>query len=301
MRSATDPIRILAGCFASTSGCNGLWLLVLAVVLPPVAQGSSEDGQLSAAVPRFEAQLLMRQPARESGQGAAGDGEYFYAIVNSAIGKYRRTDGERVDGWSLPRGGPVRHINSCLLEADRLLCANSNFPELPMASSVETFDTDTMTHVATYSLGLTDGSLVWFDRFRGGWLAGFAHYDGKGGVPDKGHRATRVVTLDDRWRETGGWMLPDSVLERLAPHSGSGGAIGNDGLLYLMGHDRPEMYVLDFPSIGPKLVHLATVDIDAHGQAFGWQAGTQERLLWAIDRPTREVRLFRIPSIEDAD
>jgi hypothetical protein len=265
------------------------------------ASSATDDVEPSAAVPRFEAQLLMRHPAREAGQGAAGDGEHFFAIVNSAIGKYRRTDGERVAGWSLPRGGPVRHINSCLLESARLLCANSNFPEVPMASSVEIFDSDTMTHVATHSLGLTDGSLVWFDRFRGAWLAGFAHYDGTGGLPDKGHRATRIVTLDEHWRETGGWMLPDSVLERLAPHSASGGAIGNDGLLYVMGHDRPEMYVLDFPAIGPKLEHVATIDIEAHGQAFGWQAGTEERLLWAINRPTREVRLFRIPGISDSN
>jgi len=277
------------------------WLLALAVLWPLAIQASSggDDGEPSALVPRFEARLLMRYPAREAGQGAAGDAEHFYAIVNSAIGKYRRADGTRLGGWSLPRDGRVRHINSCLLQSSRLLCANSNFPEVPMASSIETFDSESMTHVATHSLGLTDGSLVWFDRFGDGWLAAFAHYDGTGGVPDKDHRATRIVTLDEGWRQTGGWMLPDSVLESLAPHSASGGAIGDDGLLYVMGHDRPELYVLDLPPIGPKLVHVASIDIDAHGQAFGWQAGGGERLLWAIDRPTREVRLFRIPQIAD--
>jgi len=285
--------------FRARSGRCSRWLLALAVI-PALAAAQQTDGGADGAaptVPRIQAELVMRQGAREAGQGAAGDAEHFYAIVNSAIGKYRREDGTRVGGWSLPRGGPVRHINACLLEEGRLLCANSNFPELPMASSVEIFDSDTMRHVETHSLGLTDGSLVWFDRFRDGWLACFAHYDGTGGVAEKDHRDTRIVTLDGRWRETGGWMLPDAVLERLAPHSASGGAVGDDGLLYIMGHDRPEMYVLDFPSIGPKLVHRATVDIDAHGQAFGWQAGSDERLLWAIDRPSREVRLFRIPAV----
>ena len=92
-------------------------------------------------------------------------------------------------------------------------------------------------------------------------------------------------------------MLPASVLERLAPHSASGGGIGPDGLLYLTGHDREEMYVLAFPELGPKLVHVATVDVGLQGQAFAWDRSTDRRIVWGISRPNREVRAFRIPEI----
>lgn len=250
-------------------------------------------------VARLQAEEAARFPAEEAGQGAAADSDHFYAIVNSAIGRYAKESGEREAGWSLPRSGPIQHINSCIPHPDRaqLWCANSNFPELPMASSIEIFDTQAMEHVESRSLGLTDGSLVWFDRFGDGWVAGFAHYDGKGGVPYKDHRSTRIVRYDADWEEQGGWMLPNSVLERLAPHSASGGGIGPDSLLYLTGHDREEMYVLAFPEQGPKLIHVAIIDIGLQGQAFAWDHSADQRLIWGISRPNREVRAFRLPPV----
>lgn len=248
---------------------------------------------------RLEATEIERFEAQEAGQGAAAGPNHFYAIVNSAIGKYDKASGAAGPKWSLPRSGPIRHINSCVVggDANRLLCANSNFPELPMASSVEIFNAETMTHLRSYSLGLTDGSLVWFDQHGDGWIAGFAHYDGRGGVPDKGHRSTRIVRMDSTWTKRSGWMLPDSVLDRLAPYSASGGGIGPDGLLYLTGHDREEMYVLAFPELGPKLIHVATIDIALQGQAFAWDRSKRRCIVWGISRPNREVRAFQIPPI----
>jgi hypothetical protein len=213
--------------------------------------------------------------------------------------------GERIASWSLPCGGPVRHINnSCHVELDRsvLLCADSNFPETPMASSVEVFDARSLAHLASHSLGPTDGSLVWFDRFdrtglEGQWIAGFAHYDGRGGVAGRDRRDTRIEVLDASFRRLAGWLLPDSVLERLAPHSASGGAMGPDGMLYLLGHEREELYVLAFPAQGPKLERLATVALGLPGQALVWDRTSAERIVWGISRPDREVRAFRIPTI----
>ena len=275
--------------------------LCLATLLPTSAWAQDSTNVRASDVLRLEAEEVARFPADEAGQGAAADSQYVYAIVNSAIGKYAKATREKEAAWSLPRTGPIRHLNSCIIEGDRLLCANSNFPETPMASSVEVFDTETMTHAATHALGLTDGSLVWFSRhdslFGGDWIAGFAHYDGKGGVPEKNHQDTRVARYDANWTERGGWMLPASVLERLAPHSASGGGLGPDGLLYLTGHDREEMYVLAFPELGPKLVHVVTIDIALQGQAFAWDQSTDERIVWGISRPDREVRAFRIPEV----
>ncbi|GIV60344.1 MAG: hypothetical protein KatS3mg043_1433 [Rhodothermaceae bacterium] len=270
--------------------CSILQLgLVLLCVLPAQAQ----------EVIRLEAEEIARFSAMEAVQGAAADGTHFYAIANAALGRYDRATGRRTGTWSQARTGPIRHLNSCITDpgSARLLCANSNFPELPMASSIEIFDTETMTHLESRSFGLTDGSLVWFDRLGKGWIAGFAHYDNEGGMPGKDHRYTRIVRYDADWTERGGWMLPGAVLDRLAPHSASGGGIGPDGLLYLTGHDREEMYVLAFPEQGPKLEHVATIDIALQGQAFAWDRTTNERIVWGISRPNREVRVFRIPEI----
>ena len=78
----------------------------------------------------------------------------------------------------------------------------------------------------------------------------------------------------------------------------SGGGIGPDGLLYLSGHDREEMYVLAAPEMGPTLIHIATIDIDAQGQAFAWDKSANERIVYSISRPARQVRAFRLPVVE---
>jgi hypothetical protein len=49
--------------------------------------------------------------------------------------------------------------------------------------------------------------------------------------------------------------------------------------------------------MGPKLVHIATIDIDIEGQAFAWDKSSEERIVWGISRPNREVRAFRLPVI----
>lgn len=161
------------------------WTVPLALT---VAGCSAYTANQEGTILKLEAKEIARFEAPEAGQGAAVDAEHFYAIVNSAIGKYDKGTGERVAGWSLDREGPLRHINSCYVSDGRLLCANSNFPELPMASSIEIVDTVTMQHVETRSLGMDFGSLTWFDRRDGYWWAGFAHYDGRGGETGKDHR-----------------------------------------------------------------------------------------------------------------
>lgn len=265
----------------------------------------SAAGQSLRDVPRYErpeaalytAEEIARFPASEAGQGVAIDAEHFYAVVNFAIGKYDRETGERVAGWVGPRGGLIAHLNSCFAEAGELWCANSNHPEVPMASSVEVFDAETMTHVRSRSLGLMDeGSLTWFDHYEGGWVAGFAHYNDETGEPFKTNAYAGVHTFDDQWRRTGGWRLPPHLIERMAPQAASGGAIGPDGLMYVFGHHVPELYVLAKPAMGPTLLHVATIELDAEGQAFAFDP-VDARVIWAISRPNREVRAFRLPEI----
>lgn len=252
---------------------------------------------------QLEAETLRRFPAPEASQGVAVDEDHFYAVANFAIGKYDRRTGERVDGWSGARGGLIGHLNSCFEESGRLWCANSNHPEVPMASSVEIFDTATMEHDESHSLGLMDvGSLTWFVRHADDWIAGFAHYNDETGEPFKSNAYAGVHTFDARWRRTGGWRLPPQLVERMDPQAASGGAIGPDGLLYVFGHHLPELYVLARPAMGPTLLHIATITLEAEGQAFAFDP-TEDDVIWAISRPNREVRSFRLPrvSVDVAD
>jgi hypothetical protein len=283
-----------------------LTILVLACLFgtgnPAHAQRLDIPQWQPISIQQLQAVETARYPAIEAGQGAAADAEHFYAIVNTAIGKYSKASGELVARWVSPRGGPIRHLNSCYAAGSELLCANSNFPEVPMASSLEVLNTDTMEHVRSYSLGvLEEGSLTWYDRLGDGWVAGFAHYDEDGGLSFKDHSFASIIRYDDQWRRIGGWMIPASVTDRMQPYAASGGALGPDGLLYLTGHDRPEMYVLGAPQSGPKLVHIATIAIDVEGQAFAFDKSADRRMVFGISRPNREVRAFRLPEVQLPD
>jgi hypothetical protein len=230
--------------------------------------------------PTFASVELRRYPdIREAGQGAAAAGTDFYAVVNTRLGRYAKADGAKLAEWA---GDPTLfvHLNACLVHEARLMCAHSNFPHVPMVSSVEVFDPATLAHVDSISLGEQVGSLTWIDWHDGAWWAVFANYDERGGQPGRDHRYT----------------TPPSVLERFAPTSSSGGGWGDDGLLYVSGHDAPELYVLALPEAGSVLRHVATVNVGFEGQGWAWDR-TADREIWGISRPTRSVVVTHVPPL----
>lgn len=241
------------------------------------------------------APVVKSWPAPEARQGVAVDAEHFYAVVNSRIGKYRKADGAKVAEWVGDRIA-IRHLNSCVVEGSVLVCANSNFPETPMASSVEIFDTATLQHLRSIPLGVRDGSLTAVERREGRWWAIFANYDPPRSQLGRTHRDTKLVLFNDDWAEVGGYALPDSVLTRLAPHSISGGGFGPDGLLYLTGHDAPEIYVMRIPRQGPMLEHVATIPVPFEGQAWAWDRSAA-RTIYAIKRRAGEVVVVDVPVV----
>lgn len=273
------------------------------------AQSPIEPPKVSTFVPFEPVQLtsttLAEFDAPEADQGAAVDADHFYAVDNFVIGKFHKQSGALIDRWIGQDGGLIAHMNSCLVLSRELWCANSNYPETPMASSIEVFKTDPIAHAKSHSLGILDeGSLTWFDQLGEDWIAGFAHYAERGGLAYKDPSFAGVVLYDQAWRRKGGWQFPQSVLDRIAPYAASGGAIGPDGYLYVMGHDRPEMYVLAKPSMGPKLAHIATIALEAEGQAFSWDLSAYEetgaRHVYVVDRRNGKVRQIGIPQVSRA-
>ncbi|RKQ71754.1 hypothetical protein DES40_1084 [Litorimonas taeanensis] len=248
-------------------------------------------------VSRYKAKTLRSYTAPEADQGAAIDEAHLYAVDNTVIAKYRRSDGAFLGRFIGPKNGLIRHMNSCYAKNEKLWCANSNYSQVPMASSIEIFDTQTLQHIESHSLGLRDeGSLTWFDEVDGGYIAGFAHYDNKGSAGFKDSRYASVVAFDAAWRRTGGWLFPGSAIERMKPYAASGGALGPDGLLYILGHDRPEMYVLAKPVMGPTLIHIATIDLEVEGQAFSWGVNGSRNIV-AVERRDGLIREIEIPAI----
>lgn len=237
-----------------------------------------------------------RFPAEEARQGVVADKQYVYAISNAEIGKYDRLTRKRVAQW---RGDPqlFQHMNSCILKNRLIVCAASNYPAVPQTSSIEWFDTKKMAHVGSRSLGPGRGSLTWLDWYDGSWWACYANYDNKGGEPGRDHRLTTLVRYSLEFAELGAWLFPTSVLERFAPFSSSGGIWGKDGLLYVTGHDRPELYALRLPKAGSTLHHVATIPITTNGQAIAWEQDV-DRIMWSIERNDQAVVAVRVPPID---
>lgn len=262
------------------------WLSALALTLsaaPALAQTT------------LSAELVRRYDAPEADQGAAADDQSLYAVGNSEIGRYDKASGRKTGAWS---GDPklYPHLNSCAAIEAELVCAGSNYPGTPMLSMVEIFDRRALTHRRTIALGQRGGSLTWVTRHGGAWWACFANYDGKGGEPGRDHRATILVKFDDDWRRLGVWRFPADVLDRMAPHSASGGVWGDGDLLYVTGHDLGEVYVMRAPPAGGVLDHVATIIAPIEGQAIGLDPTDPSRL-YGVSRKHRQIIAMQMPKL----
>lgn len=243
----------------------------------------------AVAQPRdLEFEEQGRFSASEANQAVAVDEQYVYAIDNHSIGKYDKASGKRVDGWEGTEGSSIHHLNSGVVVDDTLYCAHSNFPDVPMVSSIEMWDVDTMKHVGSHSFGIYEGSATWVDRHEGDWWVVFAHYEGEGGVSGKGPEWTTLVQFDETWRPKGGWAFPSEVIDQFRPYSNSGGAWGPDGRLYVTGHDATEVYLLERPNAGGTLRFVNTLDFPGEGQGIAWDP-SEPGVLYGIRRTDRQV------------
>ncbi len=99
--------------------------------------------------------------------------------------------------------------------------------------------------------------------------------------------------MDDRFRRQAGWVLPPALVERLRPHSISGGAFGPDGTLYLSPHHSEELYLARLPDHGYELEWTGTVEVPFQGQGFAIDPYQPSRF-WGMRRDSREVICIEI-------
>ena len=242
------------------------------------------------------AEELRRWKPRGANQGVAVDAHHFYGIGNYVVGKYDKTTGARVAEWVGLRGGATVHLNGGLIQDGQLVLAHSNFPQLPMASSLEYFDPATVQPVKSLSLGIRHGSLTWAEKKAGFWWACFAHYNDQGTAPGSDNRSTLVGKFNDTWQLLESWIFPPQVIASWGKSSCSGGSWGDDGLLYTTGHDEKKLYVLRVPKMGVTLDYVTTIDVPFEGQSWAWDR-SDPRVIYGIIRRTGEVVVARIPTV----
>lgn len=229
----------------------------------------------------------------EARQGVAVDAIHVYTINDAAIAKHDKATGALVERWEAEEAAAGEeagfiHMNSGVVRDDRLYCAHSNYPAVPMRSSIEVFSLNPLAPVDRIDLGETDGSLTWMDWHDGYWWGCFAHYSHRP-PEEKSNRDTTLVQLDAEWNRLRAWRFPGTLMERCAPYSLSGGSWGPGGLLYVTGHDRPEVYVLALPDTGGILEYQGMVSVPMEGQAIAFDRSGGGELYGIVRRSLRVV------------
>jgi hypothetical protein len=229
---------------------------------------------------------VRRFPAPEATQGVAVDADSFYAIGNHAIARYDKHSGKRLAGWDCERAKPLIHLNGGVVHDGALHCAHSNYPAMPMLSSIETWEARTLRHTASHSFGIFEGSATWVDFYQGSRYITFAHYGER-------NTATSLIRFDREWRRIQGWVYPPELIAKLGQYSISGGVFAPDGRLLCTGHDNPELYVLALPKGGSTLVLEDTIAVPMHGQGIALDPAAPD-LVYGIDRAARAVVVARL-------
>ena len=236
-----------------------------------------------------QAKEIQRFKLSEAKQGVAVDSRYFYVINNRSITKHDKANGKQVAAFQ-DTTGLLKHLNSGVVIGPKLYCTHSNYPDVPMASSLEVFDTATLRHIDTHSFGLFPGSATWADFYQGHWWVAFANYSDKASAEGRDNRWTTLVKFTGQWQQVGAWSFPANVLQAFAPKSTSGGTWGKDGLIYCTGHDKPELYVLALPDRGSTLRYIKTIPTISEGQAFAIDRSiTNKLVLYGITRNDNQV------------
>ncbi|MEM7548984.1 MAG: hypothetical protein AAF363_04885 [Bacteroidota bacterium] len=248
--------------------------------------------QISFFAKSQEAVEIRRFEVSQSKQAVAVDQNHFYVINNTSITKHSKKDGKETGRWSAAEAD-IQHLNSGIIMDNKLYCANSNYPESPMASSVEIFDPVELEHIGNRSFGIGNGSLTWVDQKEGFWWAVFAHYTGRGAEAGKDNSWTRLVKYDLEWRQLESWIFPKSLLERFNTRSNSGGLWVGDQL-YLTGHDAPEIYIIQLPKAGYELEWIKTIPVNIAGQGIALDQTDGRTIIYGILRKDGVVTVSEV-------
>lgn len=225
------------------------------------------------APPRGSCELLQRFRIDEARQGVAVDADAFYAVDNTIIAKFDKKTGALVTKWVGETPGSIVHLNSAAVVDGKLYAAHSNYPAKPMTSSVEIWDAATLKHLESHSLDTERGWLAWLDRdAKGVWWGAFANYNSGSDRSSLayGSKYTQLVRFDPDWRVAEAWEFPDALVNEFGDMSSSGGSWGPDGKLYVTGHDKARLYVVELPEIGAQLNWIGTLPAEISGQGIAF-------------------------------
>jgi len=224
--------------------------LLLLMLLLPVGGYCGDQVEL----PQFRETGTLAAP--QAHQAAAADRKFIYAITNNVVAKYSRKTRQQL----AVSVGDALHLNSGYLYRGSLLCAHSNYPQIPELSQIKVLDPKSMQLTTFHDFGDYGGSLTWVVRRANSWLCNFARYD-------KDNGDTFLAEFDRHWTETRRWTYPHEMVVQLGKYSLSGGLFQQQRLL-VTGHDAQQIYYLRIPQTGTVLKYIGRTPVPFTGQGF---------------------------------
>lgn len=258
---------------------------------------------------QLEYKLLRQFSAPDARQGVAVNSESLYVVGNRVVARYdKETLSPTEDVLHFPEDGPIIHFNDGIVVGEQLWLSHSNYPGVPMVSSLERVDPSTLQHIGSHSFGITDGSLTWVAPIEGGgWYACFAHYGNRAAMPNRDPYWTRVVQFDTEWRMQESWAFPRKLVkEKFGKYSSSGGALLESSWLpentpeslhkaveerphfLITGHDHTALFLMRIPKTGDVLEWVGTVPFPSEGQAFSLDPDNRGHI-YSIHKAKRQV------------
>ncbi len=246
---------------------------------------------------RAEENAVVKVFPVKASQGVAVDKKHFYAISNTKIIKHDKQTGQKITSWAANSQEGTQahfhHINSGTVIDGKLYAAHSRFPIAPNDNSVEIFgiDGEIIKHESTIRMPKEHGSLTWIDKKSdNSWWMCYAVY----GMLNQ--RKTKLVKYryeKGAFIEQQSWFFPQEVVEKWGLMSCSGGSWGNDGKLYVTGHDNGEVLVIAMDSDHLRYVRSEAVR-GISGQAIAWDRFAERPTLWGIVK-NKHVSLTYLP------
>ena len=206
-------------------------------------------------------------------QGVIVDKNFYYLVYSKGILKFNIKTNQFNKSTKYNKN--LKHLNGGIIYNNMLYLTNN--PKNGK-NSLEIFDKE-LNYITSIKLDKLKGSLTWIDFYKGYFFGLLAYYKDE-------VKKTRIVKFDNQFNIIKQWKIPKSILNRLYPNSISGGQFNKtSGILFLTGHDKKEIYLMN---LNNNLKYIKTLKTSIAGQGISFDKNN-DKYLWGIDRKNNKI------------
>ena len=218
------------------------------------------------------------------GQGVISSKDYIYVVSSNTICMHDKKTGKLIKKVKTN----LEHLNGGIIFSksgqDNKLYLTNNPNGSHKLNSIEIFDLN-LKHIQSIKLPHLKGkgSLTWIDYYDNSWWGTLVYYKDK-------VAKTRLVKFNDDWTINVSWQYPKNILNRFKPYSSSGGQFDKKtGLLFIMGHDKEEVYIMKVNNKSKRLILVEIMEVPIGGQGISLENRGGDLYMYGLNRKDGNV------------